>query len=273
MGEAGALAEAIYRAGIEAFGELEVDAAGIEGVVEAALDSGVARDQLHRYAAEVYLGAACGAGAPLAAVAVDRDYIARVGSMIAAKRLPPYAVDEVCQTVRERLFAGQPPYIAGAVGRGALSSLVAVIANRAAIDWLRAHARLTGQRADETAAAEIPARGDPAIDHQRTQFRAAVKAAFEAAAAELTARERTLLRLHLVDQLTIDDIAALYHVHRATAARQIERARERVASATRRLLADGSALDPQDLAELAALVTSQLDLSLSRVLRDQVLPV
>src|SRR5882724_1049438 len=201
MGDTGTLTAAIRSAGVEAFGELEIDAAAIERVVQAALESGVPSHQLDKYAAEVYLGAACGEGAPMAVAAVDRAYVARVGAMIASKRLPAHAVDEVRQTVRERLFGGQPPYIAGAVGRGALASLIAVIANRAAIDWLRAHARLAGQQAEASAAGELMASGDPARDHLRARYQAAIKAAFESAADELTARERTLLRLHLVDQL------------------------------------------------------------------------
>lgn len=256
----------VTAAGIEAFGELDVEPAVIARVVDDALASGVAARQLEQFAAEVYLGAACGAGRPLAAAALDRGYIARVDDVIAAKRLPRHAVDEVRQTVRERLLGGEPPYVAGAVGRGALTSLVAVIATRAAIDWLRANARGAAQRADESAADELIASGDPARDHLRARYRAEIKAAFEGAVDELDARERTLLRLHLVDGLPIDDVAALYRIHRATAARQIERARDRVAAATRKRLSRTTGLSSEGLHELSALVTSQLDLSLSRVL-------
>jgi RNA polymerase sigma-70 factor (ECF subfamily) len=261
-----ALAAMVTAAGIEAFGELDVDPAVIARAVDDALASGVAARQVEQFAAEIYLGAACGAGRPLAAAALDRRYIARVGEVIAAKRLPAHAVDEVRQTVRERLLGGEPPYVAGAVGRGALASLVAVIATRAAIDWLRANARGAAQRADESAADELVASGDPARDHLRARYRAEIKAAFEVAVAELDPRERTLLRLHLVDGLTIDDVAALYGIHRATVARQIDRARDRVAAATRKQLSRTTDLRGQDLLELAALITSQLDLSLSRVL-------
>lgn len=264
--DSAALAALVSAAGVDAFGELDVDAAVIARAVDDVLASGVAARQLEAFAAEVYLGAACGAGRPLAAAALDRTYIARVGEVIAAKRLPPHAVDEVRQTVRERLLTGEPPYVAGAVGRGALASLVVVIATRAAIDWLRANARGAAQRADESAAEGLITTGDPARDHLRARYRVEIKAAFEGAVAELGPRERTLLRLHLVDGLTIDDVAALYRIHRATAARQIDRARARVAVATRRLFSRATELGGQDLLELAALISSQLDLSLSRVL-------
>jgi RNA polymerase sigma-70 factor, ECF subfamily len=261
-----ALAALIFAAGIEAFGELEVDPAVVARAIDDALADGVAAAQLAQLAAEVYLGAACGAGRPAAAAIVERVYIARVDQVIAGKRLPRHGVDEVRQTVRERLLAGAPPYVARVVGRGALASLVAVIATRAAIDWLRVAARGTARHAEAAEAELLIAVDDPARDHLRTRYRAEIKAAFEAAVVELDPRERTLLRLHLVERVTIDELAVLYQIHRATAARQIERARERIASATRQRLARATALGGDELRELAALVASQLDLSLSRVL-------
>lgn len=57
-----------------------------------------------------------------------------------------------------------------------------------------------------------------------------MKHAIEDAAAELAPRDRALLRLHLVERASIDDIAALYRVHRATVARWIQSAREIVES-------------------------------------------
>lgn len=88
---------------------------------------------------------------------------------------------------------------------------------------------------------------------------------FETAIGALPARDRTLLRLNLVDGLTIDELARMYQMHRATAARQLEHARGAVATATRLHLA--ATVPPDELEEVARLVASQLDLSLSRVLR------
>ena len=263
------LAATICAAGIQAFGELDVTPVAVARAVSEALASGVTETQLQKHAAEVYLGTACGAGRAVAAAALDRAYIARVAEMIARKRLPPHAVDEVRQTVRERLLAGEPPYVASAVGRGALTHLVAVIATRAAIDWLRVNARARAQHAELADADDLAGTGDPARDHLRARYQGAIKKAFEAAVAELSPRERTLLRLHTVDHLSIDDIAALYGIHRATAARHIERARAQIATVTRKLLSHTTELRGAELREVAALMTSQLDLSLSRVLASE----
>ena len=258
------LVSEIVRAGRAAFGELDVGLEPIAVAVRAALAAGLAADALH--ASELYLGVACAAGSRAALSALDRMYIARVGDMIARRRLPAHAVDDVRQTVRERLLAGQPPYIASAAGRGSLDGLVAVIATRAALDWLRSHARAAARHGDDDRTAELAATGDPERDHLRARYRDDLKAAFEAAVADLEPRERTMLRFHLVDGMTIDALARLYQIHRATAARQLDKARDRVASGVRRQLERATGIHGDELRELAELVSSQLDLSLSRVL-------
>ncbi|HEU4615375.1 MAG TPA: sigma factor-like helix-turn-helix DNA-binding protein [Kofleriaceae bacterium] len=266
MDDADELATAAEAAGVAAFGALDVDRSALVRAVHAARGDGVTADTLRTHAAELYLGTACGAGSRAALATLDEVYIARVGAVVARRRLPAHAVDEIRQTVRERLLAGEPAYVARAAGRGALEGLVAVIATRAALDWLRAHARTAARDGGEPAADDLVASADPERDHLRARYRADLKTAFEAVVRDLEPRDRTMLRFHLVDGMTIDEIARLYQIHRATAARQIEKARDRVGSGVRKLLARGTGLPAGELRELAELVTSQLDLSLSRVL-------
>ena len=82
--------------------------------------------------------------------------------------------------------------------------------------------------------------------------------------AALTPHERTLLRQHYVDGLTIDVLGQLYQVNRSTCARWIERARVRILRALRGYMRTELGLDREDLDSAIALVQSQLDLSLSR---------
>jgi RNA polymerase sigma-70 factor (ECF subfamily) len=74
--------------------------------------------------------------------------------------------------------------------------------------------------------------------------------------------------MHLLDGASIDRIAAVHSVHRATAARWLERIRERLASGTRRLLQERLRVSRDELASLVRLIDSQLDLSLSTLLSD-----
>jgi RNA polymerase sigma-70 factor (ECF subfamily) len=249
----------VTRAGAAAYGELDV-AAGVVDRAVASLD----RAAITQFGAEIYLGLACAAGSRMAVAVLEREFLTNVEHVVARRRLPAHAVDDVRQTVRERLLGGDPPYLATAVGHGSLAGLVAVIATRAALDWLRAKNR-AGAHLDETPA-DLVASSDPERELLRARFASDVKAAFEAAVKELEPRDRTMLRFHLVEGLTIDDVAQLYQIHRATAARQIEQARERVASGVRKSLERATGIRAGELRELTELVTSQLDLSMSRVL-------
>jgi RNA polymerase sigma-70 factor (ECF subfamily) len=244
--------EEIDRSGRARFGVL-IDRAALAAFLDG-------KELAIEHAAEIYLGAACALRSAAALAALESAYIARVPDILAAKRLPAHAVDEIRQTVRERLLAGDPPYLANAVGKGTLAGLVAVVASRCALDWIRT------QRPHESVGDGLAASADPAKDLDRARSQSVLKSAFEAAVEDLEARDRTLLRLHLVDGLTIDDVARMYQIHRATAARQIEKAREQVAASTRRRLALVEGLSKDDLGDLHGLVASQLDLSLSRVL-------
>ncbi|MEP6859498.1 MAG: hypothetical protein ABJE66_02700 [Deltaproteobacteria bacterium] len=254
------LATAVIAAGIAAHGDLNVAREAIVGALASALAAQVTADTLTAHATELYLGTACAAGSRAALEQLDRLFIANVTNVLSPRRIPDHGIDEIRQTVRERLLSGDPPYLATAAGRGSLAGLVAVIATRAGLDWLRARSRAAAHHEDSPR--DLVASSDPERDHLRARFRGDVKTAFEAAVKDLEPRDRTMLRFHLVEGMTIDDVARLYQIHRATAARQIEKARDNVASGVRRSLVKAG-LSAEELAEL---VTSQLDLSLSRVL-------
>jgi len=81
--------------------------------------------------------------------------------------------------------------------------------------------------------------------------------------ATLTPRDRVLLRMHTLDGLTIDQIASVQGVHRATVARWLERARELVSRAVRRDLMKQLGADPFEAEEVLQWVQSRVELSLS----------
>ena len=93
---------------------------------------------------------------------------------------------------------------------------------------------------------------------------------FRDAVQVLSARERSLLRMSLIDGLSIDEIAPMYQVHRATVARWLEAARERLAAVTRSRLAQALKLEPDAVDSLLASVQNGFDLSLSQALSSQV---
>jgi RNA polymerase sigma-70 factor (ECF subfamily) len=101
-------------------------------------------------------------------------------------------------------------------------------------------ARRTAERArrdislDDTHLDELaPGVPDPALAYMRRHYGAQFRTALGAAVATLSPRERNLLRHAVLDELGIDQLAAIYHVHRSTIARQLKQARATLVAATR----------------------------------------
>ena len=202
----------------------------------------------------------------------DRDALARyerelvpvIAAQLRRRGLTDDAIADVQQTLRARLFVGDGagPAIAHYEGRGALKSWVLVSALREAVRVRQRGAREPA--VDDDALVALADRSEtamPSVDKER--YRAAFRAAFRAALGELAPRDRVLLKLHVLDGLTIDQIGALQGVHRATAARWIERARETLSRAVRRDLMKQLGADPFEAEELLAWVQSRIELSLS----------
>jgi RNA polymerase sigma-70 factor (ECF subfamily) len=69
-----------------------------------------------------------------------------------------------------------------------------------------------------------------------------------------------------VDELNVDQIGALFRVHRATAARWVVRAREALFDDTAKRLAEALGVLPEQLTSILDAVRSHVDVSLLRVL-------
>src|ERR1051325_5756555 len=112
---------------------------------------------------------------------------------------------------------------------------------------------------DVDAVADAP---DPELALLQRQYGAEFRAAFRQGFVSLTPRERNLIRHHIVDRLGIDGIAALYGIHRATAARRLARARSTLIKRLRRELQVRLQLDRKQLEGVLALLQGKLELSL-----------
>ncbi len=139
------------------------------------------------------------------------------------------------------------------------------MAQRLALSSRRADEIETGAR-DRAAIDAVLEWTDPTIVLAKAKFRPEFQRALADALGLLDDRGRLLLRMRFVKGLSTQRIATIYNVNRATAARWLQAARETVASETQRLLRERIALDDQEVLSLAALVASQLDLSLSQIL-------
>ena len=233
-----------------------------EGTVGVAALDGV-------HVADLYLAAACALGRPRALAAFERHCFVSLPAILARYSTHSDFHDEVRQALRERLFvgsAGQRPRIADYAGRGSLCGWVRVITVRLAVDLLRRRGSALPAQSDDVLQT-LATEGDPELRILSERYREEVKAAFRDAFAALSPAERNLLRLHHLDGLTIDDLAALKRLHRSTMARRIARCSELVATTVHHLLIERLGITPSHVESIMRLVRSQLDLSLERWLQ------
>jgi RNA polymerase sigma-70 factor (ECF subfamily) len=175
--------------------------------------------------------------------------------------------DELLQGLRERFLVGANGQgkIADYSGRGSLAAWVRAAAMRAAIDALRDQKGRRRASSDELEA--LPAAvSDPEIDLLRARYAKEFQGALRAALEAMPRRDRNVLRFSYLDGLSIDEIAAFYRVHRATAARWIGRARAALVDETRRLVIEKVAIGEAELESLMRDLASQLEVSIRRLL-------
>ena len=216
--------------------------------------------------ADLYLACACAAGDRSALAAFDRHYMREVDIALARMRIGPPRSNDVKQLVRQRLFVGDggPGKIAEYAGRGDLRRWVRSVAVRTCLNDLRKgkHEVLTDD--DQLIAQHAMPGDDPEIEYMKRTYAAEFRAAFAEAMSGLGPREQTLLRYHHIDGLNIDEIGAIYRVHRVTAFRWLEKAKETLVLATLGALKTRLNVSPKELDSVLRLIRSQIHLSLVR---------
>jgi RNA polymerase sigma-70 factor (ECF subfamily) len=226
----------------------------------------------HCHAGDLHLAAAVLAGAPGAVARLEEIFGGVLDAIAHRYARLHYSADDVRQIVVERLLVGdgeRGPKLADYAGQGFLENWLRVTAVRICLDLEKRKDRpREGPASDETVLA-LPAAADLELDAIKREYREQVSSALHAAARALDAGDRHLLRQHLVGGMTIDQLAVVYGIHRATAARRVSRAREQLISATRASIIESLGLATGELDEVMELVASRIDLSLTALLATQ----
>ncbi len=214
------------------------------------------------HAADLFLVCACLHGDRHAWRELDRLHLARVHEWIARIDRAPAFADEVRQRLAEKLLrdeSGQPK-LALYTGRGPLGA------------WLRVAAVREAQNARRGAkpavdADELPLASpdeDPEIKLFKRKYSKEFKDAFQGVLATLSSDERNVLRLHYLDGMTIEEVGKAYRVSRATAARWIADAKDKITRAVNASLENKLGRNGPGANTILAFVRSQLDMSLRR---------
>jgi RNA polymerase sigma-70 factor (ECF subfamily) len=242
-----------------------------------AMEKAAGADLARLHAADLYLAFACARGNPIALARFEERHAADIRAIYMQSRGAKPPLDDLMQLVRARLFTGERPRIADYGGLGELKNWVRVTASRVLVDMIRGadppdgrgRAPADQQNSGDEAFLSVPSPGDdPEMELLKRTYRAEMRQAFEDAARDLSPEERNVLREHYAHGLGIDQIAAMHGIHRATAARRLQGAREAVLRGTRQLLMNRLRLSRSELESALRLIESQMHVTVERVLAE-----
>jgi RNA polymerase sigma-70 factor, ECF subfamily len=254
---------AAFDSGHAAWPDIDLDITRYVRHLASVLDEDTTMGSLHT--ADLYLACACLENDPAAIATLERDFIATLPPALRSTGLDAAATDDVIQKVREIVMIGSEGVagIANYRGRGQLRSWLRAVALRNAMMEFRG--RREAPLGDDALAAMPAVADDAQLAPWKAQYAAAFRKAFAETIATLGERERTLLRQHHLDRLSIDALASLHKVHRATAARWVASARETLLAGIRQRMIQLLAISGSELDSALRMARSQLDVSIHRL--------
>jgi len=214
---------------------------------------------------DLFLAFACLEGDPAALAHFEATHLAKVPRFLARYQLPASEVDEVVQRVRIRLLLGEEARLTQYGGQGAFGAWVRVAAQRVALNFIE---ETRGGVRSDSLLSRVPALADgPELAVLKHNDGKMLSEALGAALQALSAQEKTVLRLHYLDDLGIDEIGRVMRVHRATVARWLIAIRSRVEREIRARFKLDHRMSSARLRSFLALLREDVALSLDRVLR------
>lgn len=226
------------------------------------------------FVSDLFLACACAKQDRRALEAFERDFAAEIARGVSSMAGDEIRSDDFKQEVRHKLFMGKPPAgpkIGEYSGRGSLRRWVRITARRTYIDIMRARQREPEVLVGDEIVSERASENDPELAYVKSKYQGEFRIAFSAALGTLSTRQRNLLRHHFVHRLRFDEIAGIYRVHRATVARWVADARVALLERTRTILREQIAVEGAELDSIMRLVTVDIDVTVSRLLKRQTL--
>lgn len=218
--------------------------------------------------ADLALADACLRALPGALAAFEAAHGEALDAALQAVGIGADARAEARQRLRLRLLVREteaPPRLASYSGRGPLRAWLRVATVREALMLVRSARRRAAHEIEDDGELleQAAVVDDPEIVLLRERCREELRAALRAAVAALDSRDRTLLRLALRDRLTVDQLGALFHVHRSTAARWLRAVQAKLHADTRAELARTLRLEGAEIESLIRAIGSRIDMSLA----------
>jgi RNA polymerase sigma-70 factor (ECF subfamily) len=219
---------------------------------------------------DLYLALGCAHRVPGAMKAFASKHLSRLAECLGGFKDPQTLADDVRRELEDTLLLGRkgsPPRIGQYTGHGPLNRYVAAAARNAALTLMRQRGqeRRLGGDEDTGLVVSPPASAKELVTSRHD---AAIRDAVRTSLSKLDRRQRTIVRLHLSQGVTLTQIARMLHVHQTTVSRALDDALERMYSDIRRRLREEHGLDDAEMESIVRDMRSHVDLSLSRVLGD-----
>lgn len=217
---------------------------------------------------DLFLACAASRGDPGAIATVEAQHFDALRAAISRAQPRATDVEDLLQGIRARLFSARPGEV-GAIGRftgrGPLAAWLRIVGAR--------HATSARRKRTESPTADgldlLPdegARADPELAYLSNAVRPVFHTALQAAVASLEVEDRNILRYYYVHDLSIDQIGAIYGLHRTSAFRRIRRARGLLVERTRSELKRTCAATTSELDSVLRAVESGIDVSIRALL-------
>lgn len=214
---------------------------------------------------DLYLACACAYGHEPAIDVLEQELLPHIDAQV-ERILGSGASDDVKQLIRCKVLLGsedEPPRIAYYDGYGALLRWLRVVGVREALMEKR---RQRAHTSEEELLSLASSERDVDLDYMQRRYGAEFRHALKRAFSELASVERTLLRYHLIDRMSLEQIAAIDGSHKSSASRRLARVRAKLEGATKHYLMEQLAIGQHELASIMRMIRSNVDISAYRLL-------
>lgn len=224
----------------------------------------------HLQVKDLCLALGCGQGNGNAISTFEALYSSDLKRITLRFQKPHLPQEDLIQDLREKLFVGaasKPPKILSYAGQSPLKSWLKVTAVRTFLNYTKSREqRKREERIEHSHLLDIPTGFDLELEFLKQEYREHFRSSFQEALWNLEVRSQNLLYQHLVAGLSIDQLGAMLHIHRATAARHLAKARQSLLEGTRRSLMQKLNISSREFDSIMGLIQSRMELSVARLL-------
>ncbi len=179
------------------------------------------------------------------------------------------AKEEAVQRARVKLFVGEPdrsPKLAQYSGHGSLAGWMRVVVVRTALNAQRGERRHAPRDDDVLANRIADDARDPELEIIKARYASALSEAVAAAFRRLTSEQRNLLRMYVIDQLTLTELSRINNVDASTISRWLAKIRAKLLEEAQSHLIERHAMRPSECESLFRAVQSNFHVTVERLL-------